>query len=269
MHYRQLLVCVDLKHEVSYLLQRASKLAQLIAARLHVLTVLPLDESFSGLAGSESLLRLKQESLEYLSRQVATLPCQLGECCVESGSVAAAIQRSLEQLHCDLLILGTQQDAGLARELAGLPHHSHDVLVLDGNRPFWIEPLTFQLFLPLNEQGKGLLARADRITRALGAKLAVVSVLETPVGETEQQADAAQWQAEHQLADWLVRLPHPPQSWQVVRGDVSLLLAQARASVQSQLLIVGAGRTQAAHLTLGSHVPALLQQTQGDLLILR
>ncbi len=272
MDYRQLLVSVDLQHDVSYLLQRASKLAQLMAARLHVLSVLPLDEPFSGLAGSESLLRLKQESLDYLTRQVATLPCQLGECRVESGSVAAAIQRTLAQLHCDLLILGAQQHAGftagLVGELAVLPHHHHDVLVLDGNRPFWSQPLTFQLFLPLNEEGKGLLVRADRVTRALDAKLAVVSVLETPVGQTEQQADAALSQAEHQLADWLVRLPHPPQSWQVVRGDLGLLLAQARASVQSQLLIVGAGRTQAAHLIMGSHVPALLQQAHGDLLIL-
>ena len=85
MDYRQLLVSVDLQHDVSYLLQRASKLAQLMVARLHVLSVLPLDEPFSGLVGSESLLRLKQESLDYLTRQVATLPCQLGECRVESS----------------------------------------------------------------------------------------------------------------------------------------------------------------------------------------
>ena len=98
MRYNQILVAVDLTHDVCRLVQRAGKLAQRLGARLHLLTVLPLDESFSGLVDAQRVAQLKRESLEYLNRQMIGISCLLGECRIESGHVAEIIQQTMAEL---------------------------------------------------------------------------------------------------------------------------------------------------------------------------
>lgn len=278
MRYDQILVAVDLTRDISRLLQRAGKLAQRLGARLHLLAVLPLDESHSGLVGDPKLLRLKQESLEFINRQIVGLPCPLGECRIESGPVAEQILRTMQELACDLLIMGQHHEESLLLELRAplvnslLPRHRHDLLLLDSDRPFWGQPLKFQLALELNEVGLGLLHRAEALSRRLGAELTALHVqgeaLEGAGTPDAEIIESERQRAEHQLADWLARLPRAPRRWQVVRGDVRELLRQALLSTQHHLLIVGAGKSEHPQLSMGSHLHALLQQHGGDLLIL-
>ena len=124
----------------------------------------------------------------------------------------------------------------------------------------------------LNEVGLGLLHRGEALSRRLGAELTVLHVLSDTL-EGVEKPDAAllegeHQRAEHQLADWLARLPRAPRRWLVARGDVRELLHQALLSTQHHLLIVGAGKSEHPQLSMGSHLHALLQQHGGDLLIL-
>ena len=278
MRYNQILVAVDLTHDVCRLVQRAGKLAQRLGARLHLLTVLPLDESFSGLVDAQRVAQLKRESLEYLNRQMIGISCLLGECRVESGHVAEIIQQTMAELECDLLVMGQHHPEGMLLELrshlvnAVLPHHSYDLMLLDSDRPFWGQPVQFQLAIELNEVGFGLLHRSEALSRRLGAELTVLHVqaqtLEDVDNPAPQEAEIRLRRAEHQLADWLAGLPRAPRRWQIVQGDAGDVMRQALLSPQTHLLIVGAGKSEHPQLSMGSHIHSLLQQHRGDLLIL-
>ena len=278
MRYNQILVAVDLTHDICRLVQRASKLAQRLGARLHLVTVLPLDESLSGLVDSQRVAQLKRESLDYLNRQMIGISCQLGECRVESGHVAEVIQQTMVALECDLLVMGQHHAEGGLLELrshlvnAVLPHHRYDLLLLDSDRAFWGQPLQFQLAIELNEVGFGLLHRAEALSRRLGAELTVLHVQTQTVADVEnpdpQEAETRLRRAEHQLADWLAGLPRAPRRWQIVQGHAADVMRQAFLSPQTHLLIVGAGKSEHPQLSMGSHLHSLLQQQRGDLLIL-
>lgn len=228
MRYSQLLVAVNLQHDVRHLLQRSAKLAQRLGATLHILSVLPLDESLSDYAGSSALQRLKQESFSFLNELAASLPCDIGHCLIETGDVPDVLREALQRQPCDVLILGRRQAdhalwARLRTSLAEtlLPALPVDLLVLDEDKPFWTAPLQFTVAIELQERDHYLLKRASQLARQLDAELSVLHVmdpLQTARISADLELDSDAWmdrlveQAERQLADWITSLAYPPQT---------------------------------------------------------
>ena len=164
---------------------------------------------------------------------------------------------------------------GTAQKL--LPELGCGLLILDEDRPFWHPPLTFSLFIDMDEAGHRLLTRAAGFAHRMGAELRVTHVVE-PLGEAHLAleleggyaatlTDACE-KAERQLAEWITCLPELPERWQVVSGSPGRLMAESLADAKVQLVIVGGARSAHRHLTQGNHLHRLLHEA-GDVLILR
>ena len=202
---------------------------------------------------------------------------------VECGPVAPQILAAARRVNADLLVLGSRQKPGLMAWLQEgtaqklLPELGCDLLILDEDRPFWHPPLTFSLFIDMDEAGHRLLTRAAGFAHRMGAELRVTHVVE-PLGEAHLAleleggyaatlTDACE-KAERQLAEWITCLPELPERWQVLSGSPGRLMAESLADPKVQLVIVGGARSAHRHLTQGNHLHRLLHEA-GDVLILR
>ena len=283
MRYNHVLLAVDLRHDVRHLLQRTGKFALRLGAALHLVSVLPLPDGMSSDGEPDKTPELKRETFAYLDQLASSLPGSVGECMVECGPVAPQILAAARRANTDLLVLGSRQKPGLMAWLQEgtaqklLPELGCDLLILDEDRPFWHPPLTFSLFIDMDEAGHRLLTRAAGFAHRMGAELRVTHVVE-PLGEAHLAleleggyaatlTDACE-KAERQLAEWITCLPELPERWQVVSGSPGRLMAESLADAKVQLVIVGGARSAHRHLTQGNHLHRLLHEA-GDVLILR
>ncbi len=283
MRYNHVLLAVDLRHDVRHLLQRTGKFALRLGAALHLVSVLPLPDGMSSDGEPDKTPELKRETFAYLDQLASSLPGSAGECMVECGPVAPQILAAARRVNADLLVLGSRQKPGLMAWLQEgtaqklLPELGCDLLILDEDRPFWHPPLTFSLFIDMDEAGHRLLTRAAGFAHRMGAELRVTHVVE-PLGEAHLAleleggyaatlTDACE-KAERQLAEWITCLPELPERWQVVSGSPGRLMAESLADAKVQLVIVGGARSAHRHLTQGNHLHRLLHEV-GDVLILR
>lgn len=283
MRYNHLLLAVDLRHDVRHLLQRTGKFALRLGAALHLVSVLPLPDGMSSDGEPDKTPELKRETFAYLDQLASSLPGSVGECMVECGPVAPQILAAARRVNADLLVLGSRQKPGLMAWLQEgtaqklLPELGCDLLILDEDRPFWHPPLTFSLFIDMDEAGHRLLTRAAGFAHRMGAELRVTHVVE-PLGEAHLAleleggyaatlTDACE-KAERQLAEWITCLPELPERWQVLSGSPGRLMAESLADSKVQLVIVGGARSAHRHLTQGNHLHRLLHEA-GDVLILR
>ena len=283
MRYNHVLLAVDLRHDVRHLLQRTGKFALRLGAALHLVSVLPLPDGMSSDGESDKTPELKRETFAYLDQLASSLPGSAGECMVECGPVAPQILAAARRVNADLLVLGSRQKPGLMAWLQEgtaqklLPELGCDLLILDEDRPFWHPPLTFSLFIDMDEAGHRLLTRAASFAHRMGAELRVTHVVE-PLGEAHLALEleggyaatltVACEKAERQLAEWITCLPELPERWQVVSGSPGRLMAESLADPKVQLVIVGGARSAHRHLTQGNHLHRLLHEA-GDVLILR
>lgn len=283
MRYNHVLLAVDLRHDVRHLLQRTGKFALRLGAALHLVSVLPLPDGMSSDGEPDKTPELKRETFAYLDQLASSLPGSVGECMVECGPVAPQILAAARRVNADLLVLGSRQKPGLMAWLQEgtaqklLPELGCDLLILDEDRPFWHPPLTFSLFIDMDEAGHRLLTRAAGFAHRVGAELRVTHVVE-PLGEAHLAleleggyaatlTDACE-KAERQLAEWITCLPELPERWQVLSGSPGRLMAESLADPKVQLVIVGGARSAHRHLTQGNHLHRLLHEA-GDVLILR
>ncbi len=283
MRYNHVLLAVDLRHDVRHLLQRTGKFALRLGAALHLVSVLPLPDGMSSDGEPDKTPELKRETFAYLDQLASSLPGSVGECMVECGPVAPQILAAARRVNADLLVLGSRQKPGLMAWLQEgtaqklLPELGCDLLILDEDRPFWHPPLTFSLFIDMDEAGHRLLTRAASFAHRMGAELRVTHVVE-PLGEAHLAleleggyaatlTDACE-KAERQLAEWITCLPELPERWQVLSGSPGRLMAESLADSKVQLVIVGGARSAHRHLTQGNHLHRLLHEA-GDVLILR
>ncbi len=283
MRYNHVLLAVDLRHDVRHLLQRTGKFALRLGAALHLVSVLPLPDGMSSDGEPDKTPELKRETFAYLDQLASSLPGSAGECMVECGPVAPQILAAVRRVNADLLVLGSRQKPGLMAWLQEgtaqklLPELGCDLLILDEDRPFWHPPLTFSLFIDMDEAGHRLLTRAAGFAHRMGAELRVTHVveplgaahlaLELEGGYAATLTDACE-KAERQLAEWITCLPELPERWQVVSGSPGRLMAESLADPKVQLVIVGGARSAHRHLTQGNHLHRLLHEA-GDVLILR
>lgn len=283
MRYNHVLLAVDLRHDVRHLLQRTGKFALRLGAALHLVSVLPLPDGMSSDGEPDKTPELKRETFAYLDQLASSLPGSVGECMVECGPVAPQILAAARRVNADLLVLGSRQKPGLMAWLQEgtaqklLPELGCDLLILDEDRPFWHPPLTFSLFIDMDEAGHRLLTRAASFAHRMGAELRVTHVVE-PLGEAHLALELeggyaatltyACEKAERQLAEWITCLPELPERWQVVSGSPGRLMAESLADPKVQLVIVGGARSAHRHLTQGNHLHRLLHEA-GDVLILR
>ena len=283
MRYNHILLAVDLRHDVRHLLQRTGKFALRLGAALHLISVLPVADGMSQDGGPDKTPELKRETFAYLEQLAGAMPCSAGECMVECGEVAPEILAAAARVNTDLLVLGSRQKPGLMAWLQEstaeklLPSLNCDLLILDEDRPFWHPPLTFSLFVDIDDAGHQLLTKAAHFAHRMGADLRVTHVVE-PLGEAHLAleleggyaatlTDACE-KAERQLAEWITALPELPERWQVVSGSPGRFMAESLADPKIQLVVVGGARSAHRHLTQGNHLHRLLHEA-GDVLILR
>ena len=270
MSYRHVLLALDPQHDPGLLLPRVQQLLHTSAHTLTLISVLPPLTPAAEWAA-------KRDWLDQIEGICSSVQVAVHEVRVESGEVAEQLRLAVEELQADVLVLGHHPRMGGLPPLLGrlLPLTGCDVLVLDPQHDPWRQPPRMQVAVSLDVAGFALLQRALQVAHqwhAVPEVLHCVSPLAQARLAIELEGAADPWlneavaRAEHQLADWMARLPAPVPRWQVLVGEPGVQLLRAQQHVGSDLLLLG-DHSLHAHL-LQQHALPVLQQGCADLLIL-
>lgn len=243
MSYRHILLALDPAHDPDRLL---SRMQQVLHPQNHSLTLISV---LPPLSPAEEWAT-KREWLDRIDTLCRDARVTVQEVRVECGEVAEQLRLAVDELQADVLVLGQHPHVAwlppLLQQL--LPLAGCDVLVLDPARDPWQQPPRLQLAVNLDESGFSLLQRALVVAQqwqAVPEVLHCVSPLDHARMALDLECEQAPWldeaeaRAEHQLADWMARLPPPIPRWQVLVGDPGTQLVRAQQHVGSDLLLLG------------------------------
>lgn len=116
--YRHILVVVDLTDDSDRIAERALQLARLTGAQvsmLHVVEFVPVEPLGETLMPS---VQIEEELIERAKQRLAALAARVGVPIgaqqVSAGNIKAEIVRAAEELHVDLIVLGSRERHGLS-----------------------------------------------------------------------------------------------------------------------------------------------------------
>lgn len=125
MVYQKILHATDLQENHYQLCQRAVDIAEYFNAPLYLLHVIAMPSSFQlaqGLGFTEFAKPIKDDALSVLSILGESLDIPPERQYVEVGSVKMHVLKKINELHCDLILIGSSMSSQLAFFLGSTAH---------------------------------------------------------------------------------------------------------------------------------------------------
>ena len=123
--YNHILCATDLKNEHTHLTEKAADLAKKLHATIYLLHVIELPASIQlaqGLGFAELVNPAKDDAITVLSLIGENLKVPPSQQFVEVGSVKEHIFNKVEELNCQLIILGSHSTTGFTSIIGSTAH---------------------------------------------------------------------------------------------------------------------------------------------------
>lgn len=287
---KNLLVATDFSSPSRQAADRAARLARTTGAQLRLVhalsggTLAQLQQLLGlGSAVEQILIEQTRQALDTMASELGTAQGMAVESALLQGAVLEEITRQAEEMHADLVVLGSRGVGFMRHFVLGstadrlLRKSTHPMLVIK-QRPH--EPYR-RVLVPVDFSAWSapLIDLARRV--APGAHLVLLNAYEVPfegklrfasVGEAaieklRMQAHQAAIQQLHALAvdaglkpaDWTLCTPH---------ADASLAIVEQEQELDCDLIVIGKhGQNMAEDLLLGSVTKHVLAGSAGDVLV--